>query len=90
MRSSSRCESSRRQLGAPPSFGAFQLPEEASRLTPAQRKAVKHVVEVMLESNTATGAEAPPLRAVASGRSGRKTEAAEEARAKARKAREDG
>jgi hypothetical protein len=34
--------------GAPPSYGPFQLDDDAARLTPAQRKAVKHVVEVML------------------------------------------
>src|SRR5689334_9795392 len=38
-----------RAAGAPPSFGPFQLTEDAARLTPSQRRAVKHVVEAMLE-----------------------------------------
>lgn len=59
--------------GAPPSYGPFELPD-AARLTPAQRKAVKHVVQVLVESNeirTQTEqieAEVVPLRRVASGR----------------------
>jgi hypothetical protein len=62
--------------GSPPSFGAFHLPEDAARLTPDQRKAVRHVVQVMIDSNegraadagAAPGAEVAPLRRVASGR----------------------
>lgn len=42
-----------RAAGAPPSYGPFQLDEDAARLTPAQRKAVKHVVAVMLEPGAA-------------------------------------
>jgi transcriptional regulator with XRE-family HTH domain len=62
--------------GAPPSYGPFKLPDDAARLTPAQRKAVRHVVQVMIDSNEAgsaalqetSPAEVTPLRRVASGR----------------------
>jgi hypothetical protein len=39
--------------GAPPSYGPFQLDDDAARLTPTQRKAVKHVVEAMLNPGMA-------------------------------------
>jgi hypothetical protein len=51
--------------GAPPSFGPFRLPDDAARLTPAQRKAVKHVVQVMVDGNAAAPdqqARVVPLR----------------------------
>lgn len=59
--------------GAPPSYGPFELPDDAARLTPAQRKAVKHVVQVLVDSNEARSqieaeADVVPLRRVASGR----------------------
>ena len=74
-----------RSAGAPPSFGPFVLSEDAARLTPAQRKAVKHVVQVMVDANEAAGQEQPRLRAVASGQRGEAAQA--EARTKARRAR---
>jgi hypothetical protein len=70
--------------GAPPSFGPFRLSEDAARLTPAQRKAVKHVVQAMIDTN-ATLPAAQRLRAVASGQRG--PEAAEEGPARARQRR---
>jgi hypothetical protein len=50
-----------RAAGAPPSFGPFRLPEDAARLTPAQRKAIKHVVQVMVDAADPV-ADVPPLR----------------------------
>lgn len=66
-----------RAAGAPPSYGPFQLTEDAARLTPAQRRAVKHVVEAMLEPAAAAAAQdggtVTPLRPrqAQSGQSGR-------------------
>lgn len=73
--------------GAPPSFGPFRLSENAARLTPTQRRAVKHVVEAMLTPSERQ--ERGHLRAVAAGRRGSESEAGREARDKAAKARRD-
>lgn len=74
-----------RAAGAPPSYGPFDLPN-AARLTPSQREAVKHVVEVMLQPAVE---ERSVLRAVAGGRKGPVESAKLEARDKARKARSE-
>lgn len=58
--------------GAPPSFGPFQLPDEAARLTPAQRRAVKQVVDAMLDPGGAVSLPAERrLEAVPSKRAAR-------------------
>jgi hypothetical protein len=61
-----------RAAGAPPSFGPFQLSDDAARLTPAQRKAVKHVVQVMIESaEAAKTAPVVPIDLPRAARTGR-------------------
>lgn len=79
-----------RSAGAPPSFGAFTLPEDAARLTPSQRRAVKQVVQVLIEANEVVlDRPAPRLAAVASGQRGPSGAPQQEAKTRARKRRED-